>query len=196
MRKFVAPFVLVLGIVGCTASAQIGEPPKPPPPPPPPPAAKPPPPPAKPPQTFQMDGPALKVPGPVVFKTGSAEIDPVSDPVLQVVVDYLNAKPEVTLMRIEGHTDNVGQAPANQTLSEQRAMSVARWIVGKGIDCKRVIPVGFGQTKPIAGTIDKQTKDEQALNRRTSFINAGLKGKPIGGQPVDGGGHVAGDVCH
>ena len=39
------------------------------------------------------------------------------------------------------------------------------------------------------------TDDEKAQNRRTSFVNASLKGKPIGGMPVDGGGKVSGDPC-
>ena len=62
----------------------------------------------------------------------------------------------------------------------------------KGIDCKRLIPVGFGETKPVA---PNDTPDNKAQNRRTAFVNAALKGKPIGGMPVDGGGKVAGDPC-
>lgn len=201
MRKIVAPImsaVMMLGTVivtsGCTASAQIGTST-----PPPPPAAAPAPaPPAKVRQkitNFQMENGALKLPGAVVFETGSDKLKPESDEVLQVVKDYLDAKPKVTLLRIEGHTDNDGTAPANQILSEKRAMAVARWLTGAGEKCDRLLPVGFGQLKTIAGTPDKQTADEKTLNRRVAFVNAALDGRPIGGMPVDGGGKVAGDPC-
>lgn len=203
MRKFVAPVVcavMMMGMAvvstGCAAKASVSvgsEPAKPPPPPKP---APPKPEPAKPARqkitNFQMENGALKLPGPVVFETGSDKLKPESDAVLEVVQDYLEAKPEITLLRVEGHTDSDGKADANQTLSEKRSLAVARWLTGKGVDCKRLIPVGFGQTKPIA---DNATPDGKAQNRRTSFVNAALRGKPIGGMPVDGGGKVAGDPC-
>ena len=202
MRKIVAPVmcaVMMLGTIivttGCTASAQIGATT----PPPPPPAPAPAPPPAAPKRTavtnFQMENGALKLPGAVVFVTGSDVLKPESEEVLQVVKDYLDAKPKITLLRVEGHTDNDGTAAANQTLSEKRAMTVARWLTAKGEKCDRLLPVGFGQMKTIAGTPAAQTADEKTLNRRVAFVNAALDGRPIGGMPVDGGGKVAGDAC-
>jgi OOP family OmpA-OmpF porin len=206
MRKFVAPVmcaVMMLGTVvvtaGCTASAQIGTNTPPPPPPAPAPAPPPPPPPAAPKRqkitNFQMENGALKLPGAVVFETGSDKLKPESDEVLHVVKDYLDAKPKVTLLRIEGHTDNDGTKDSNQVLSEKRAMAVARWLTAAGEKCDRLLPVGFGQMKPIAGAPDKQTNDEKTLNRRVAFVNAALDGRPIGGMPVDGGGKVGGDAC-
>lgn len=143
--------------------------------------------------TFETDSKgALKLPGPVLFETGKDVLKPESDAVLQVVKDYLDAKPQITKLRIEGHTDNVGIPAENQTLSELRSLAVAKWLVAKGIDCKRLLPVGFGQDKPVA---DNKTPDGREQNRRTAFVNAELKKKPIGGMPVDGGGKVAGDAC-
>jgi OmpA-OmpF porin, OOP family len=206
MRKFVAPVlcaVMMVGTVvvagGCTVQGRVETVREPPPPPPP--ATPPPPPPAaaKPQRqkttNFQMEGGALKLPGPVVFETGSDKLKPESDEVLEVVKDYLEAKPAITQLRIEGHTDNDGKKEANQVLSEKRALAVARWLTAKGIDCKRLLPVGFGQMKTVAGTPEKQTPEEKDQNRRTSFVNAALKGHAIGGMPVDGGGKVAGDAC-
>ncbi|MBP6608828.1 MAG: carboxypeptidase regulatory-like domain-containing protein, partial [Deltaproteobacteria bacterium] len=37
--------------------------------------------------------------------------------------------------------------------------------------------------------------DGRAQNRRVAFVNAALRGRPIGGMPIDGGGKVAGDLC-
>ena len=142
---------------------------------------------------FKLEGNALKLPGPVVFETGSDKLSPVSDEVLQVVADYLDAKSYISLLRIEGHTDSDGNPSGNQTLSEKRAMSVARWLIVKGVDCKRLIPVGFGGNKPVA---PNDTPDNKAQNRRMMFVNAALRGHAIGGMSVDGGGRVAGDPCH
>ena len=144
------------------------------------------------PMNFEVENGTLKLPGPVMFETGKAVLKPESDAVLDIVKQYLEAKPAITLLRIEGHTDNVGIAADNQKLSEARSLAVAQWLVGKGIACKRLLPVGFGQDKPIA---DNKTPEGREQNRRTAFFNAELKGKAIGGMPVDGGGKVAGDAC-
>ena len=142
--------------------------------------------------TSQVQNGALKLPGPVVFQTGSGNLKPESDAVLELVKSYLNAKPEITLLRIEGHTDSAGSSAANQALSEARALSVALWLTAHGVACKRLVPVGFGETKPIA---PNTTQEGRQQNRRMEFVNAALKGKPIGGLPTDGGGKVAGNPC-
>jgi OmpA-OmpF porin, OOP family len=144
------------------------------------------------PPRFELDGSALKVPGPVVFETGSEKLKPESDPVLAHVEAYLRAKDFITLLRIEVHSDAQGSAQHNQLLSEKRALAVGRALVARGINCMRLIAVGFGETKPIA---PNTTPEGRAQNRRTVFVNAALKGRPIGGAPVDGGGKVAGDLC-
>lgn len=197
MRKYVAP-ILCAAMMATTAVVVTGcggDPP---------PAAKPPPPPPPPKAprhkrvkviNFEMTTAGLKLPGPVVFETGSDKLKPESDEVLAVVSDYLEAKPEVAVLRIEGHTDNDGRPDANQALSEKRAMSVARWLTAQGIACGRLYPVGFGQMKPMAGTVDHQSNDDKSQNRRVAFVNAALKGKAIGGMPLDGGGRPAGDPC-
>ena len=200
MRKYVASILsavmmvgTVVAISGCTASASIGTTettPKPVE------TAKPadttPPPEVKPVIKAEVKNGQLVLPGPVVFETGKDVLKPESDDVLKLVKDYLDGKPEISLLRIEGHTDSDGEDRTNQTLSELRAMAVARWLVAKGTKCERLLPVGFGETKPIAAN---DTPENKAQNRRTAFVNAALKGKPIGGMPVDGGGKVAGDPC-
>jgi OOP family OmpA-OmpF porin len=141
---------------------------------------------------FELDHGKLVVPSQVVFETNSAKLAPAADAALDHVKAYLVAKADITLLRVENHADNQGNAEAAQALSDARALAVAKALVGRGVDCKRLVPVGFGGTKPIA---DNGTPDGRALNRRTDFVNVALRGHVIGGMPVDGGGHLAGDPC-
>lgn len=203
MRPTLAPMLGATMVLGALAGCGSDPPPEPHTPPPPPavaPAeAAPPPPPAPPPKRgrvkvteFRIEAGALALPGPVVFESSSDRLSPASDEVLEVVHDFLDAKPDVTLLRIEGHTDSDGNAGALQTLSEKRALAVARWLVGAGVKCDRLIPVGFGHSKPVTSN---DTPENKAHNRRVAFAPAALRGRPIGGMAVDGGGKVAGDPC-
>lgn len=143
-------------------------------------------------QRFTIENNQLKLPSPIVFETGSDKLKPDSDAALAHVAAYLAEKTYISLMRVENHSDSSGAPQANQQLSEKRALAVGRWLIGHGVDCKRLIAVGFGGSKPIA---DNATPDGKAQNRRTVFVNAALRGHAIGGMPVDGSGQVAGDLC-
>jgi OmpA-OmpF porin, OOP family len=134
----------------------------------------------------------IKLPGPVVFEPDSDKLSAVSDAALEVVHDYLDANPDVTLLRIEAHTDDGGTPDGNWVLSQKRAMNVARWLVAVGVRCNRLIPVGFGQTKQL---VPNTTPESKAQNRRVEFHPAAVKGKPVDGLLVDGGGKPAGDPC-
>lgn len=142
--------------------------------------------------SFVLQGNELKLPGAVQFDTGSDKLRSESDAVLEYVASYLKEKTYVSLLRIEGHSDNQGNAAQAQTLTEKRALSVGRWLVAHGVECKRLLAVGFGASKPVA---DNATPEGRAQNRRISFINAALRGHAIGGMPADGGGRVAGELC-
>ena len=135
---------------------------------------------------YRLDGNRLELPGPIVFAAGSDRLDPASDPALEHARGYLAAKDAITLLRVEGHADD-------QALSERRAAVVGRWLVAHGIDCKRLLAVGFGATKPV---VDPSTADGKAQNTRIELQNAALLGRPIGGASLEGGGQVAStDLC-
>ena len=140
--------------------------------------------------SFSLENNALKLPSPIVFEFDSDKLSPQSDAALNHIKAYLEAKSYITLMRIEGHTDNKGSPAVLQRLTEKRATAVGRWLVAHGIDCKRLIAVGFGSNKPIA---DNGTPDGRAQNRRITVSNAALRGHLIGGMPADGGGQPASD---
>ncbi|MET0624635.1 MAG: OmpA family protein [Pyrinomonadaceae bacterium] len=141
---------------------------------------------------YKLEGHEVKVAGTVAFAEGSDRLLPASEKALDAVKAYLDDKKYVTALRVEAHTDAGGDAGANQSLSERRALAVARRLVEKGVDCKRLVAVGFGGTKPVA---PDDTPENRAKNRRVSFFNAALGGRLIGGMPADGGGRSAGDPC-
>ena len=197
--------VAALALAGCTfqASAKAGgeEQPPPPPPPPPPPAAepapapkaeepapepKPKPKPAKP--KLHKDG-RVTIPGNIVFDTGKATLKEGagSEKVLEQLKQFLDENPRVTLLRIEGHTDNVGSDADNLKLSGERALTIKNWLIDKKIKQERLLATGFGETKPIA---DNSTADGRAQNRRTEFHVAKLDGRRYLGQDPKGGGTV------
>ena len=139
-----------------------------------------------------LDGNTLVLPSPIRFETGSAALTAESDPALAAAAAWLAGKTSVTLVRVEGHTSAEGSSAFNQKLSEARALAVARALASRGVDCHRLIAVGFGETKPIAAN---DTPEGRAANPRIEVVNAMLRGLAIGGMPADGGGVVAGDVC-
>jgi OOP family OmpA-OmpF porin len=205
-RKLIASLFAIglIAAVGCHAEMTAGTgtpttPSAPTPPPPPPPTTPPPPattpaavvtPPPASTSTVKQEGNKLKMPGAIVFETGKAVLKPESEPVLDQLNSFLTEKKHITLTRIEGHTDNVGTAASNMKLSGDRAMAVKTWLTNKGIDSKRLIAVGFGDTKPIA---DNAKEEGRSQNRRTEFVVVETNGKPwLGADPI-GGGTVFGD---
>lgn len=144
-------------------------------------------------QDYKLEGNEVKISKPVLFETGSARLKPESIAALEIIKQYLTDKSYISQLRVECHTDNSDAAAASQALTEKRAMVICRKLIEMGVDCKRLIAVGFGGTKPVA---DNSTPDGKAENRRVTFVNVSLRGRVIGGMPVDGGGKVAGELCN
>ena len=144
-------------------------------------------------QNYKLQGNEVKTDLPIVFKTGSFILKPESDAALKIIKQYLDDKSYISLLRVEAHTDNSGDAAKSQALTEQRALAICKALVAMGVDCKRLIAVGFGGTKPLE---DNSTSAGKAANQRISFVNAALRGHLIGNMPADGGGRVvAADIC-
>ncbi len=102
----------------------------------------------------------------VFFETGSAALKGESFVELDKLVNILKGNSGFNV-EIAGHTDNVGTPASNKTLSEQRALSVVKYLVDHGIGAERLSGVGYGDTKPVA---DNATAEGKAQNRRTEFI--------------------------
>ncbi len=101
----------------------------------------------------------------IFFEFDSYELKPESLVELEKLTRFLANNPEIGI-RINGHTDNIGESGYNLELSEKRAGSVADYLVGTGIDEERISYAGFGDTMPIASN---ETEEGRAENRRTEF---------------------------
>ncbi|MCU0434194.1 MAG: OmpA family protein [Bacteroidia bacterium] len=97
------------------------------------------------------------------FETGSATIKKESYADLDKWVTVMQAHPELKIA-IEGHTDASGNAASNMTLSKQRAESVKKYFISKGIAADRMTTEGFGSTRPI----DKENV-KSLTNRRVEI---------------------------
>ena len=105
----------------------------------------------------------------VYFTSGSSELETKSYPLLDAIVDTMRTCPELVL-RIEGHTDNVGPAVLNKGLSIRRAAEVVTYLSVKGVDAARLSATGFGEARPIA---DNATRRGRWKNRRIEFVVPG-----------------------
>lgn len=101
----------------------------------------------------------------VSFETGSSTLTPLSRYELDNVVDVMKQFVDMTI-EIAGHTDNTGDADANQTLSESRAKVVYDYIAARDIATDRMTYAGYGQDAPVDSN---DTDAGRANNRRTEF---------------------------
>lgn len=97
------------------------------------------------------------------FVFGTSQLKQESEARLQELFDYMKANPSKKI-EISGHTDNIGSKQTNLMVSQQRAESVKKWLVSKGIDEKRIITNGYGESRPLASNDDE--KNGRELNRR------------------------------
>ena len=104
--------------------------------------------------------------GTIQFASGRAEITAESKALLDRLAAAAAACEEGLSIQVDGHTDATGPEDLNQRLSEQRAQSVATYLVSKGIAADRVTSRGYGESQPIA---DNATRPGRAKNRRIEF---------------------------
>jgi OOP family OmpA-OmpF porin len=103
----------------------------------------------------------------IFFDTNSDRLRAESEAALQEIGDMMAKHADLRLL-IEGHTDNVGGAAKNQTLSDRRAAAVRQYLVtNHGIAADRLESKGFGASKP-AG--DNATEDGRQKNRRVELV--------------------------
>ncbi|MGB9702068.1 MAG: OmpA family protein [Candidatus Kapaibacteriota bacterium] len=101
----------------------------------------------------------------IFFETGKFELLEDSKPELNRIVKLFQDK-QIKKIRIAGHTDDVGSIQDNQILSENRAKSVANYLISKGVLPEQIITIGYGELKPIASNA---TEEGRQKNRRVEF---------------------------
>lgn len=101
----------------------------------------------------------------IFFATDHYALDTTSFAELNRLLRFLKEQPQWRI-EISGHTDNTGRETYNVQLSEQRAKSVAQYLIERGIDPGRIETVGYGSSKPVA---TNETAEGRSQNRRTEI---------------------------
>jgi outer membrane protein OmpA-like peptidoglycan-associated protein len=115
--------------------------------------------------TRQGDLIILNMPSNITFDTDQDAVKPAFYSTLNsvaLVLDRFNR----TIVDVYGHTDSTGSANHNMALSQRRALSVATYLNGQGVDPRRFSIIGLGSTQPIASNA---TPDGRAQNRRVEI---------------------------
>jgi outer membrane protein OmpA-like peptidoglycan-associated protein len=116
--------------------------------------------------SVRVEGTQIKILDQVKFATGSAVILKESDGILGSVAAILKEHKEIKKIRVEGHTDNRGNAAANKALSQARAAAVVKWLTVHGVEAARLSPQGFGQERAVDSN---DTDAGRQNNRRVEF---------------------------
>lgn len=111
--------------------------------------------------------------GDVLFKAASAELDPSANRTLLKVVHFLQLNPK-RRVRIEGYTDNRGDAAGNLALSKARAQAVSDFMHSLGIDASRLEVVGYGEQYRVA---ENASARGRAQNRRVEILFSDEQGR-------------------
>ncbi len=108
---------------------------------------------------------AISLKGDVTFDYNSAAVRPGLYSEIDRISNVLVKYPQ-TLIRVEGHTDNIGSESYNMDLSLQRAESVKNLIVQRGVSSSRIETIPYGESMPIA---DNSSESGRAKNRRVEI---------------------------
>ncbi|MBP7076389.1 MAG: OmpA family protein [Bacteroidales bacterium] len=101
----------------------------------------------------------------ILFEKSSAVLLPESYTELNKLLQFMNDDSEIRI-EIAGHTSSDGDDAYNMKLSQDRANSVATYLINKGIDKTRIVAKGYGETMPVASN---DTEEGRRLNRRVEF---------------------------
>ncbi len=161
---------VALGLAGCGGQIQfqgnsalsvVGELPPPPPPPEPVKAEAP-----KPPPRVELKDNAIVIREKIQFEYAKATIKSESFGLLDEIAGVIKQNGHIKKIQIEGHASSDGDDAYNMKLSDDRAKSVRKYLLDKGIAAEKLVAKGFGETKPIA---DNATEEGKEKNRRVEF---------------------------
>lgn len=108
----------------------------------------------------------VTLPQDITFDTGSSEVRAsLASELNKLAANFVKYKN--SNLQVIGHTDNVGDAGYNQTLSEQRAGAVAAYLINGGVEPNRIRTSGAGENQPVASNL---TPEGRAQNRRVEIL--------------------------
>jgi outer membrane protein OmpA-like peptidoglycan-associated protein len=111
----------------------------------------------------------IKIPN-IYFDYDKATLRPESFKVLAQIIDFLNDNPSIRV-EMSAHTDARGSDPYNLKLSQKRAESTVKYLIEHGIDAKRLVPKGYGETKILNQCKNgvKCSEEDHEFNRRVEM---------------------------
>ncbi|MFA7588196.1 MAG: OmpA family protein [Novosphingobium sp.] len=107
----------------------------------------------------------VNLPDGVTFDVGSYSLKPEFRATLDQIAQSMTQYPN-SLIDVYGHTDSTGSDAFNQTLSENRARTVANYLISRGVAAARIRSQGYGETMPVASN---DTDAGRQRNRRVEI---------------------------
>ena len=141
-------------------------------------------------QTVVVTETEIRILEKVFFDTGKSTIQRRSYPLLDTVAAVLTQTPRLTGVRVEGHTDDVGDDASNMTLSKDRAAAVRQYLLDKGVAAARLESEGYGESKPLCDEmpelLQNERKNKSAINEcRAQNRRVGFKITSVNNQAID-----------
>ncbi|MBS1152376.1 MAG: OmpA/MotB domain protein [Myxococcaceae bacterium] len=108
----------------------------------------------------------INIRGKIIFGVASAELLPKNARLLEALAKVLNENDQIKRIQVEGHTDATGEEGFNQQLSLERAQTVGKALIQRGVKSERLSTKGLGRSQPLASN---DTEAGRARNRRVEF---------------------------
>jgi peptidoglycan-associated lipoprotein len=104
--------------------------------------------------------------GDVHFRTGLVTVGKTDAKALDSVARWLKDNPGA-VVRIEGHTDDLGTSVENLAVGQKRAASAMKYLIDKGVSAERISIVSYGSDRPVC---TEKNDSCRARNRRVHFL--------------------------
>ncbi|MSP55603.1 MAG: hypothetical protein EXR69_08375 [Myxococcales bacterium] len=102
----------------------------------------------------------------VFFELDSSILKAESIHILDDVAATLMSHVEIALVQVQGHTDDQGSDEYNLGLSQRRAETVREYLIAQGVESRRLVPKGYGETVPLQPGTSEEARE---ANRRVAF---------------------------